>query len=172
MISARKAKHGAERPATLANQKARPDRDQSGFLLVALRRCLSNPSSPVIRALQAYRQLSLASAPLEHPAPPQISHQNEVPLERLVAGYQSGATVYELADEFGIDRKRCLGNSRQPASACAAARISQLLLRSRVVRLYTAGLSLARVGRRLGYVERHLTYRGVHMRDVRGCERP
>lgn len=63
--------------------------------------------SPLRSALRAYRQLHLT---IERPKRSRSKHPkttirlNETQLARLVAGYEGGATVYELAAEFGIGR--------------------------------------------------------------------
>lgn len=98
----------------------------------------------------------------------------EVEVVRLAARYNEGATVYELADEFGIERRtvavRLKGAGvvmrRQPASADEIAEM---------VRLYGAGLSLAKVSDRIGVsskaVLNHLRAEGVQLRDTHGRER-
>ncbi len=68
---------------------------------------------------------------------------------QLVAGYEAGATVYELADQFKINRRTVSHHlkrqgvtlRRQPP---AIEEVDQM------VRLYESGLSLARVGEQLG----------------------
>jgi hypothetical protein len=94
------------------------------------------------------------------------SHQ----VQELIAGYQAGATVYELGDRFGIERRT----------------VSQILHRHDVpmrrrglsfeqvneaVRLHEGGWSLARVGAQMGvdpttvlarFRERGVKTRGVH----------
>jgi predicted HTH domain antitoxin len=95
-------------------------------------------------------------------------------VETLIAGYQAGATVYELGDRFSIDRRT----------------VSQILHRHDVpmrrrglspeqtdeaVHLYEEGWSLARIGEWMGVdpttVLNRLRERGVRMRDVHGRER-
>jgi DNA invertase Pin-like site-specific DNA recombinase len=97
---------------------------------------------------------------------------NEQQVERLIAGYLAGATVYELGEEFGIERRT----------------VSQILHRHEVpmrrrglspeqigeaVRLYEAGWSLARIGDRMGVdpttVHNRLRERQVRMRDPQGA---
>ena len=91
----------------------------------------------------------------------------------LVDGYQAGATVYELADRFGINRKtvaRYLHRQgvkmrRQGLTAKQVAEAAQL---------YERGWSLAQIADRYGVWSRtvHLALlaRGVKMRDTHGRE--
>jgi DNA-binding CsgD family transcriptional regulator len=88
-----------------------------------------------------------------------------------VERYTAGATVYELAAEFGIDRK----------TVARQLKVAGILLRlqspapaqvDEMVRLYRTGLSLAAVGAQLGFgartVERHVKARQVATRDSHG----
>ncbi len=95
-------------------------------------------------------------------------------VQKLIEGYTSGATVYELGDQFGIERRT----------------VSTILHRHRVpmrrrglsteqiddaVRLYHQGWSLARIAGRMdvaaGTVRQRLHERGVTMRDTHGQPR-
>lgn len=88
--------------------------------------------------------------------------------------YAEGATVYELADEFGIERRtaavRLRGAGvvlrRQPANAEQVADM---------VRQYESGLSLAKVAHRTGFssktVLNYLRAEGIRTRDSHGRER-
>jgi site-specific DNA recombinase len=95
-------------------------------------------------------------------------------IDELLAGYKAGATVYQLAERFGIHRET----------------VSLLLERERIPRrnrplspvqieqareLYATGQSLAKVGGQLGCdantVRIALVRVGVRMRDCRGRER-
>ena len=97
-------------------------------------------------------------------------------MARLAAGYESGATVYELGARFNIDRRtvssqfRAAGvKMRRSAHTPTADEVDE------VVQRYESGLPLARVGKQVGYVprtvHRHLLARGVQMRDAHGGER-
>ena len=46
-----------------------------------------------------------APPPTKRPKPGRIRRLEPDHIEQLVARYQAGATVYELSDQFGIDRK-------------------------------------------------------------------
>jgi DNA-directed RNA polymerase specialized sigma24 family protein len=98
----------------------------------------------------------------------------EVEVARLAKRYAEGATVYELADEFEIERRtvavRLKGAGvvlrRQPASADQV---------TEMVRLYESGLSLTKVADRTGFstktVLNCLRTEGVKTRDSHGRER-
>jgi hypothetical protein len=78
---------------------------------VVLWRHLSNPSPALKRALKAYRELDLSR--VSRPSTPRRQVKQAVRLSaaqvtRLVERYQSGATVYELAAEFGVHRETSL----------------------------------------------------------------
>lgn len=89
-------------------------------------------------------------------------------IERLIAAYKAGSTVYQLAERWGCHRttvSQCLKSHgvrmrRVPPSE------KQL---DDAARLYESGLSLARVGREVGChpdtLWSHLRQRGVAMRD-------
>lgn len=95
-------------------------------------------------------------------------------VEHLIANYRAGATVYQLGDKFGIDR-RTVGKiltrngvlTKHPGLSPADI--------DRAAQLYEDGWSLARIGERLGVtattVHRRLRGRGVQMRDPRGRDR-
>ena len=124
-----------------------------------------------------------APASLQQPAPgvenrrPLRQRQKrltEVEAARMAARYIEGATVYELAGEFGIERRtvavrlRAAGvvMRRQPTGA------EQI---TEMVQLYESGLSLAKVSDRIGVSSRtvmnYLRAEGVQLRDTHGRER-
>jgi transposase-like protein len=92
-------------------------------------------------------------------------------IDELVAGYQGGATVYELAEQFGVHRSTVSdvlerqGVARRfgPLSPAQVATASSL---------YEGGLSLAKVGQQLGChattVREALTKAGVEIRPRNG----
>jgi len=95
-------------------------------------------------------------------------------IDQLVAGYEAGATVYQLANDFRIHRATVsllLERKRVPRRnrPLSPARIEQ----ARV--LYATGQSLAKVGSQLGCdantVRLALVRVGVRMRDCHGRER-
>lgn len=92
-------------------------------------------------------------------------------VEELVIGYQAGSTVYQLADQFRINRgtvsrlleRQCIPRRRHPISPAQIGQATQL---------YATGLSLVSVGRQLGCNGStiHLALRKaeVPMRDTHG----
>lgn len=92
----------------------------------------------------------------------------------MVARYQDGATVYELADEFGIDRRTVAVHLKRRGipsrlQSPTAPDVDE------IARLYGSGLSLAKVGMRTDFVartvQRSLWSRGLQLRDTHGRER-
>jgi DNA invertase Pin-like site-specific DNA recombinase len=95
-------------------------------------------------------------------------------VEKLVAGYQAGSTVYQLAEKFRINRgtvselleRRGVPRRNNPLSPVQIERATEL---------YAAGLSLVNVGKALGCngstVHLGLRKAGVRMRDCQGRER-
>lgn len=150
----------------------------SPFYLVVLARWFTNSTPPLLtRAIRAYRALDLTTQPRHCPPrsrPKRAIQLNSVQLARLVTGYRAGATVYELAAEFGITRatvsahlkRRGIQTRRRPPSTEAI---------DEMVRLYEQGLSMVRVGDRTGVtagtVMKYLRVRGVQARDSHGSKR-
>ncbi len=95
----------------------------------------------------------------------------EAQKDELVARYVKGSTVCYLAEQFGCHRNTVnnILKSRKIALRCASMTVDQI---DRAVDLYESGLSLARVGRELGFddgaVRLRLIARGVAMRDSHG----
>ena len=110
----------------------------------------SSPSS-LERALRAYRRLDLARPPQKRPtrASKRAKRLNGTELNRLVERYASGATVYELATEFGIHRTTI---SQQLKTAGVKMRLQPLTPQQveEAAALYATGQSLADVGSQLG----------------------
>jgi DNA-binding CsgD family transcriptional regulator len=94
--------------------------------------------------------------------------------ERLVARYRESATVYQLADEFGIARHTVSERLKRAEVAMRHRSPSKDVI-DEMVRLYGSGLSLANVGKRVetsaGTVQRYLQVRGVRSRDTHGRSR-
>ena len=98
--------------------------------------------------------------------------ENEI--ERLIAEYRTGLTIYQLATRFGCHRTT--------VSECLKARGIQMRRRPlceeqivEAIRLYQSGLSVAKVADQVGAksetVRLRLIERGVQMRDSRGLAR-
>jgi len=151
-------------------QDSQPERREDSKHRVVLQRLFSNSSStPLTRAIRAYRRVDLSLGPQGRPvgAPKRAKWLNETELARLIDRYSSGATVYELATEFSIDRKTM---SRHLKAAGNPMRLRPLDTGQvgEAIRLYDSGLSLAAIGRKLGVhastVRFALREQGVSMR--------
>ncbi|MDO8645372.1 MAG: helix-turn-helix domain-containing protein [Candidatus Planktophila sp.] len=85
--------------------------------------------------------------------------------------YQAGATVYQLAQEFGISRQTVSGRLKKVGAKMRGRSPDNELIDS-MVGLYESGYSLAAVGNRVGTsprtVHRYNRLRGVQMRDSHG----
>lgn len=88
--------------------------------------------------------------------------------------YRNGATVYQLAQEFGISRHTV---SARLKKAGVTMRGEPLKLKDvdSMVRLYASGLSLLEVGKKVGYnantVRNCLLERQIQTRDSHGRDR-
>ncbi|WP_052318964.1 helix-turn-helix domain-containing protein [Streptomyces pluripotens] len=89
-------------------------------------------------------------------------------MQELVTAYEVGATVYQLADRFGIERRTVSKILKRQGVATRWQRLSEADV-DEAERLYAKGLSLARVAERLDVaadtVRLRLLKRGVKMRD-------
>jgi hypothetical protein len=95
-------------------------------------------------------------------------------MQRLIEGYRAGATVYELGDQFRIDRRTV---SKILKRRGVTMRMQGLTAEQidEAVRLYEAGWSLARIGGRMNVdpttVLARLREQTVRTRDAQGRER-
>lgn len=95
-------------------------------------------------------------------------------VQELISGYQAGATLYQLGERFGIDRRtvRAILHRHDVPTRRRGLSSDQI---DEAVRLYGEGWSLARIGERMGVdpttVLTRLRDRGVRMRDAQGRER-
>lgn len=111
-----------------------------------------------------------APPPTKRRKPGRVRHLQPDQVEKLVAGCQAGATVYELGDLFGIDRKTV---SRILRRHDVPMRRTGLLLEQvdEATRLYEDGWSTAQIAERMHTyqrtVQRRLGERGVTMRCPR-----
>jgi hypothetical protein len=94
--------------------------------------------------------------------------------QHLIASYQAGSTVYELADEFGIERRTvsAILHRHDVPMRRQGLTVDQA---NDAMRLYELRWSLARIGNHLGVtadtVRKRLLERGVPMRDTQGRPR-
>jgi DNA invertase Pin-like site-specific DNA recombinase len=132
-----------------------------------------------VRQLESLKkQLPNLDAPVrrspERPKPGRIRRLNEEQVQQLIEGYEAGATVYELGEQFDISRQTVgkilkRHGVRMRRRGLTAEQINE------AVSLYEAGWSLARIGERFNVdsttVWNRLRERGVRMRDTQGRER-
>lgn len=92
-------------------------------------------------------------------------------IERLISTYQAGATVYDVAAQFGIARQTVSGILKHHGVPLRRQGLSPEQI-DQASRLYHSGWSLARIGDHLGadaeIVRQRLRQRGVRMRDPQG----
>lgn len=109
-----------------------------------------------------------ATAPPARKTCPRVSPEKAA---RIVAGYQSGKTVYELANEHRINRVTVSEVLKREGVKLRRQPPSEQQIRQ-MTRLYESGLSLKKVGDRLGFnattVRANLLKAGVRMRDSHG----
>lgn len=88
-----------------------------------------------------------------------------------MASYRAGKSVYELAAEHSCHRTTISGILKRSGVTMRRKPARETQIRE-MVRLYESGLSLAKVGERVGFsdgtVHRYLRERGVRMREVHG----
>lgn len=93
---------------------------------------------------------------------------------KLCQAYEAGATRRQLADDFGIAAKTVTAILKRQGVASRWCKLTEADV-DEAERLYGQGLSLERVGERLGVnggtVHYRLKKRGVRMRDPQGRER-
>lgn len=93
----------------------------------------------------------------------------------MAARYEEGATVYELAADFGCNRTTVAARLKKAGIVMRLQPSSKEVVRE-MVRLYQSGLSLADVGLQVGTsagtVLRYISDRGVKTRDTHGRALP
>jgi DNA-binding CsgD family transcriptional regulator len=150
-------------------------------LLVALSTVDTNKWQTLLNQ-KSWHPESGKTAILKEPGDPEsrMIHQRQRILtdaqaERLVVRYGEGATVYQLAEEFDIHRHTVSERVRKAGVQMRLQSPSEAVIEE-MLRLYGTGLSLANVGKGLGFtpgtVHRHLRLRGVQFRDTHGRWRP
>jgi hypothetical protein len=145
---------------------------------VEVREAYYNPKDQV-KALEQLREKlpnhdTLLPAPVEQDRPRRARRLDAEQIQELIAGYRSGATVYELGDRFGIERRTVSNILRRHGVPMRRCGLSPDQVDD-AVHLYNLGWSLARVGDHLGVnhttVLNKLRERGVPTRDTHGRPR-
>ncbi len=112
-----------------------------------------------------------APPPAERPKPRRAQRLDADRAAELVTGYQTGATVYELADRFGIER-RTVSNILHRHEVPMRRRSLSPDQVDTAIHLYRLGWSLARVGQHLDVdhttILTALRRRGIATRDSHG----
>ena len=117
----------------------------------------------------------LESAPLapsvERPrAPARQFRLSEAQRVAVVAAYEGGASMADLAREYGVRRVTISSVLRRAGVVVRQARVMSQGGVDRAVELYADGLSLQKIGDQLGWdhgtIYRHLKKRGVVMRGA------
>lgn len=137
-------------------------------------------TKPQVEALETLvRKLPDPTEParpsIERPKPRRARQLDADQVQELIAGYQAGATVYELGARFGIER-RTVSNILKRHDVPMRRRGLCPEQIDDAIHLYNLGWSLARVGVHLGVdhttVLTKLRERGVPTRDSHGRPRP
>ena len=109
-----------------------------------------------------------------HPAQATARRLKEPEIHELVAAYEAGGTLRQLAERFRINHQTVSVILKRNGIEPRWRRLTDVDI-DEAVRLYAQGLSLARVGKRLSVsadtVRLQLLKRGVKMRDPQGRER-
>jgi transposase-like protein len=107
----------------------------------------------------------------------QVQHQTRVTpdlLAQLITAYQAGATCYELATKYQINRNTITKHLRQAGLRLRLDGLSPDQIQQ-AISLYQVGQSLARIGQQLGVtantVQARLIDAGIPMRDTHGRPR-
>lgn len=143
---------------------------------------LSNPSAPLLHLLK--RSLALPAQdvpdlPLVRGCtpPPPTQRQRRLDAaeqEDLVARYQAGDLMTELAERYGIHRRTVSAILKRHGVPTRTSGLSPEQIQHAVL-LYAQGQSLAKIGKALGVdagtVQGHLREQGVQMRDTHGRPR-
>lgn len=91
--------------------------------------------------------------------------------QRIVESYRAGRTIYELADEYGVHRATVSEVLKREGVSMRRQSPTEEQV-DEMVRLYGEGLSLQRVGDRLGFnpstVRNKIRDKGIPTRDSHG----
>lgn len=112
--------------------------------------------------------------PADKSAPHRARRLDDEEVRRLIQGYLSGATTYELGDRFGVDRRTVSAILHRHNIPMRGRGLSREQV-DEAVDLYSRGWSLARAARHLAVdtvtVLNRLRERGVRTRDTHGRSR-
>ena len=143
-----------------------------------VREAYYNPKDQV-KALEALREKlpsldTLLPATAKQDRPRRARQLGAEQIQELIAGYQSGSTVYELGEQFGIERRTVSSILRRHGVPMRRRGLSPDQV-DHAIHLYNLGWSLARVGDHLDVdhttVLTKLRERGVPTRDSHGRPR-
>ncbi len=121
--------------------------------LVVLAQLFSNSTpSPLTRAITAYRTRDGAGRIARQPLriPKRAKRLSAIEVARLAERYQAGATVYELANAFGIHRTIISQHLKGAGVEMRLKPVSEQQVEAAIT-LYNSGLSLTNIGSTLGF---------------------
>ena len=133
-----------------------------------------------VTALETLRQklpdlCAPAQATPKRTKPDRTRRLPDAQVRQLIEGYKSGATVYELGDQFGIERRTASAILHRHGVPMRRRGLSDEQIAD-AVRLYHQGWSLARIAAHMGVaagtVRQRLHERGVPILDTQGQPRP
>ncbi|MGH3996501.1 MAG: hypothetical protein ACRDTJ_03440 [Pseudonocardiaceae bacterium] len=135
-------------------------------------------TKPQVEALETLlRKLpapTTPAPPVGRPKPRRARQLDADQVQELIAGYQAGATVYELGARFSIDRRTVSNILRRHDVPMRRRGLSPAQIDD-AIHLYHLGWSLARVGQHLDVdhttVLTKLRERGIPTRDTHGRPR-
>ncbi len=137
----------------------------------------SSPSPLLWRALEAYRTLEWDVEVPDRAVRASIGRHlrlNTIQVAELIARYEAGSTVYELADQFEV-RRATISSILKKAGVQLRLQPPEPYVVAEMVRLYESGLSLGAVSQCVHFdpttVLRYLRLQGVTTRDAQGRPR-
>ena len=99
---------------------------------------------------------------------------SEAQVIEMVARYEEGATVYELATEFGCHRTTVSARLKKAEVSLRLQSPTTNVIDS-MINLYSSGLSSIEIAERLGFcantVRKSLQEKGIQLRDTHGRDR-
>jgi hypothetical protein len=131
-------------------------------VLETLLRKLPDPTTP-------------APPPADRPKPARARQLDTNQIHALIQGYTAGATIYELGERFGVDRRTVSAILHRHGVDTRRRGLSPDQVDD-AIRRYNSGWSLARIGEHLSVdpatVLNRLRERGIPTRDTHGRPRP